>query len=263
MSEYVYAVSADLETTDLSTQNGRFVQLGSCVYLIHIPTGEFKHLDNFELCCRSEVKMHPKSVEITGMTQEFIDSQPLSAKDVLNRFVSFLDKVCINQIPRVLFTYNGHGFDIPFLVFESHRSKLGAETYFRSLKLTSSLDVLIAGRDLFDTTYLHRNANGQCSYKLGSVYNSLLKKPLLNAHGGLADSTAVVEVIQATYKSFQPYISAATIGDYGNLNGIQNTMTLVRSLMTQMPKEDKGKVNVRERLIFLMEQQTKRQKMHQ
>lgn len=243
-SLFAYIVSLDLETTGLSVFKDRLIQLGAAVWLVHIENGTFEHVGDFEVNCRSIVRMHPKAIKITGITQEFVDQQSLSAKELLVEFGNFLDKMCKNDIPRVEMTYNGSRFDSPLMIYEAHRSKLGAENYFRSLKFTSSIDMLLVCRSVLDTTNLKHNATGLCSYKLGDIYQALLQKPLLNAHGGLADSRAVVDILKFAYIQFKNHVCAAVTGDYQKLSGVFNTMQLVRDSMEVFPKESSSGTNV-------------------
>ena len=265
----LFLPSLDLETTGLSIWKDRFVQLGCCLWLVNLDTKDFEHVADFELNCRSPIPMHPKSIEITGITQEFVDKQFLSAKDVLIRFREFLDIHCVlcstchlllkscqcicsncniknckcdkrheMSFPRVAIHYNGHGFDLPLIICESERCGLGGENYFRSLKLTSSIDLLKTAKEVLDTTKLHRNADGKCSFRLGKVYEALLSKPLLNAHGGLADSHAVIEILKVEFTQFKMHMTAAISGEYDNCKeSVINVMSLVRKIVAAMPKD--------------------------
>jgi hypothetical protein len=157
--------------------------------------------------------------------------------------------------------YNGHSFDLPFMICEAERSGLGGENYFRSLKFTSSIDLFTASKEALDTTRLHRKANGKCSFKLGKVYEALLQKPLLNAHGGLADSHAVIEILKIAFKQFKLHIVAAVSGDYDNCKeSVINVMSLVRKIIASMPK-DSTKKDVFKSIDKTLERQAKRVKI--
>jgi DNA polymerase III epsilon subunit-like protein len=198
--------------------------------------------------------MHPKSIEITGLTQEWVDGQALTAQDVLKCWLKWMDTYCQDPtLPRGLLSYNGHLFDLCFLVMEATHWPKGAESFFRDLKLAFSLDVLVAGgqEERFDRSKLQRYANGKCILKLGSVYQSLLQKPLQNAHGGLADCKAVIELVQYCYSTFESYFQDAVLGNMSS-DAMKNVMILMRDILAKAPKkqeEGKDQINVMDRLL--------------
>jgi DNA polymerase III epsilon subunit-like protein len=226
-----YKIGLDLETTGLSLFEARFVQLGASIWKFDVIEKTFLPLATFIMSCRSDVPMEPKSIQITGITQEFVDRQVYTARDVLEKFLQFLNLHCEDQMPRALVGYNINDFDIPFIIFEAERSGLGGMNYFQGLKLNSSMDLLPICRDKLETLKLERKSDGCAVYKLGSVYKALLGKPLKDAHNALVDAVGAIEVLQAGYSSFfEAYVHAA-ISDKPksfNMVGVVSHIDLVK-----------------------------------
>lgn len=195
----MYFVSIDTEATGINKFTDNVVELGGVIE--HV---EFKSanevvrtpLDVFTMHCNPHtVKMAGKASEITGITQEFLNSKP-HVSVILNAFVAWVNRTCVDdKIPRVLVTYNGDGYDLPLIASECARIKeLGIQRFFRSCRFECHVDALTVGRRALDTTTLIRRKNGTCSYKLGDVYKSTTGKVLEGAHGAVADSRAVLDV---------------------------------------------------------------------
>jgi DNA polymerase III alpha subunit (gram-positive type) len=232
----LYITSLDLETTGLSFKTDRFVQLGACIHLVNVTQRKWQLLASNQWLCRSDVPMHEKSIEVTHITQEEVNNAPYSADEVLTLFRMMVDTHCISEdIPRILLTYNGATFDVPFIICESARKAEGAEnTYFRALRFTSLVDALPICRAVLDQTTMSRTKSGRCSFKLGEVYHSLLQKNIVNAHGGLADAFAVAEIVEAKMELFEPSLLSAARGEIGN--GIFNIHVIVKKIMDSIPK---------------------------
>jgi len=217
-------ISFDLETTGLSKTDDRMVELGATIYTLHIshkpislhlshfhdevrrvileyadPICVWTHAGDFVESCKSDVKMSAESTRITGITQESIDAQPFTAKDVLRHFKAFVDRSCTNT--RILAGWNVLGFDLPVTCLEAMGLPENALKYFMSIGV-SLFDAMLLAKKTLPPNLLLRNKMGQTSYKLGDVYRALLKKPLLGAHGGLADASAVIEILQTATDLF-------------------------------------------------------------
>jgi DNA polymerase III epsilon subunit-like protein len=237
LSPVVYLIGFDLECTGLSLLLARFVQLGAGLWRFTLETKKFERIENFIMSCKSPVPMEAKSIQLTGITQEFVDKQVYTARDVLERFEQFLTEHCEDQVPRLLVGYNTHTYDLPFIIGEAERSGLDAEKYFQSLKLTATIDLYPICQEVMETTKLDRKANGRPSYKLGSVYRALLDRPLKDAHNALVDALGVLDVLEIgclEHKSFlEPYLYAAMMEKPESMkkNGIRETLKLVNSYL--------------------------------
>jgi len=258
----MYFLSFDFETTGLDTWKDRIVQMGlhiskatttsidanllQSILLFPNPVIttiseytsciQFETIANFEQNCRSIVPMQKKSIEVTGITQEFVDSQRYSASDLLRNVYQFVNQTCVEDIPRILLGWNVLAFDLPFLCYEACRLTEGAEAYFKKWKITAFYDALLAARALLPGSLLLRSVSGESSYKLGNVYQSLIGRDLAGAHGGLADACAVIEVLHAGQTSFWPSFIALPSCERTS-PGVSNVMDTVHKCIQRYTKE--------------------------
>ena len=228
-----YVISFDCETTGLSVTRDQIVEFGAVVRLWDA-AGKSEELAPFSMYCRPTVTtMSRRASEITGITMQSLENQP-TIRTVLESFRAHLDVVCTDaDIPRVLVSYNGFAYDIPIVVAEAERCGLSAITYFRELRIQTSVDVLLFGREVLDTTCLVRKANGKCSYRLGDVYVACCKRALLGAHGAVADSRAVLDILECADVQcrFQRLLA-----DSSKSKCVMNPMILIRSIVERMRK---------------------------
>jgi DNA polymerase III epsilon subunit-like protein len=192
-----YLISIDCESTGLSVYNDQIVELGGIISLWESTTNTITTLDGFaEYAKPTIVSMSKKAEEITGIREEtFKNSAFIST--VFTNFLQYVNTVCKESYPRLLLSYNGFGYDIPLIVNELERIEDAyALKYFRQLCIAYTIDILSFCREEVDTTILKRKADGTCSYKLGDVYSAICKCPLLDAHGALTDSSAVLELLE-------------------------------------------------------------------
>jgi DNA polymerase III epsilon subunit-like protein len=194
-----YLISFDCETTGLSVTKDQIVEFGAIIHTWDSVTLEIDILPPFAQYAKPTVGgMTRRAEEITGITTGSLNDKP-PIKEVLADFLLHLDQVCTNlEIPRLLLSYNGFAYDIPIVIAEIERYGGSAVAYFRQLRLLSAVDILPFSRACIDTTTLKRKANGSCSYKLGDVYASVCGCTLLNAHGALADSQAVLDIVHGS-----------------------------------------------------------------
>lgn len=201
-----YVVSFDLETTGLSVTTDCICEFGFSIHLFDFecsPTGQFLNLEvhnlpAFHSYCRPSKKMHPGAARVTGLTDEFLSKQK-AIKDVFIALETHMNAVMEDRkIPRILLSYNGKRFDFPILVNEASRCMVDVMQFIRTLRVTAFIDMLPFNRTRLDPAMLVRNHRGACSFKLGDVYQSLLKKKLDGAHGAMADSVAVVDIVKTS-----------------------------------------------------------------
>lgn len=248
-----YVISFDCETTGLSVTRDQIVEFGAVVRLWDDTRVE--ELAPFSMYCRpTVVTMSRRASEITGITMQSLEKQP-TIRRVLESFRDHLDKVCTDaDAPRVLVSYNGFAYDIPIVVAEAERCGMSAITYFRELRIQTSVDVLLFGREVLDTTCLVRKANGKCSYRLGDVYVACCKQPLLGAHGAVADSRAVLDILGCADVQcrFQNLLADSSGG--GGRKCVMNPMILIRSIVARMRKgQDTKKQSASKRFLDMFE----------
>lgn len=225
-----YLLSFDCETTGLSVLKDQIVEFGALIQLWDSESFETSILPSFAQYAKptTVLTMAKRAEEITGITTRSLEDKP-PIKEVLMAFLAHVEQVCADlEIPRILLSYNGFSFDMPMVVAEIERYGGSSVSYFRQLRLRSTIDVLPFGRSCLDITTLKRKANGSCSYKLGDVYYSVCKHTLLNAHGALADSQAVLDILQGVgiREAFRTLVL-----DLSETDCCKNPMILIRTIL--------------------------------
>lgn len=194
MTQY-YLISFDCESTGLSCERDQIVEFGAAVWLYD--GTEFSEIGTFCQYAKPTIATMSKGAYlVTGINMDKLRDMP-PIHIVLGQFTKFIDNTCVDDtIPRILLSYNGFRYDIPILVNELERCpSTSAITYFRRLKIELAIDVLPFCRQYIEKTDMKRRADGGCSFKLGDVYASMCKRELSGAHGALADSRAVLDVV--------------------------------------------------------------------
>ena len=233
-----YIISFDTESTGLSTYSDQIVEFGAVLTLWDAETGVSTMLPQFtEYAHPTHATMSRKAVELTGITMASLLGKP-PIQTVLDNFLAHVDMVCDDpDVPRLLLSYNGFRYDIPLVVAELERSGASAIAYFRQLRLQHAIDVLPFGRACIDTSILTRKANGSCSYRLGDVYASVCRCPLVDAHGAISDSQAVLDILHC------PEIQVcfqALVAEAPDNNHCQNPMALVRTAVARITAKKSG-----------------------
>jgi DNA polymerase III alpha subunit (gram-positive type) len=255
-----YVISFDVESTGLSTYGDQIVEFGAVFNLWDAETGVSTVLPQFvEHAKPTHATMSKKAEEITGISMVSLkDKQPI--QKVLNNFMLHVDTVCVDsEIPRLLLSYNGFGYDIPMLVAEIERYGDSAIVYFRKLRIQNAIDVLLFGRSCIDTSILSRKANGSCSYRLGDVYASVCKCPLTGAHGAISDSQAVLDILKDSeiQVCFQTLVAEAPEN-----NHCQNPMAIVRTCVGRIASRAAGlgKKKTSKRVLDMVQTHTEKKR---
>lgn len=190
-----YYISIDFEATGLSRVSDQVTEVGVCIgYQEVYPNGRIELVGTFAEYVRpTRAVVSRGSSAVTGITTEMLADKD-SAEIVLSRMSAFIDGRCRGDVPRILVAYNGLQFDVPLLISELARFTR-PEKFMRSMRLDAIMDPLVWSKERLDKTLLVRRANGRCSYRLGDVYRSLTGQRLDGAHGALADSRAVLDIL--------------------------------------------------------------------
>jgi DNA polymerase III alpha subunit (gram-positive type) len=254
-----YVISFDVESTGLSTYSDQIVEFGAVFNLWDAEAGVSTELPQFaEHAKPTHATMSKKAEEITGISMSSLkDKQPI--QKVLKNFMLHVDTVCVDpEIPRLLLSYNGFGYDIPMVVAEIERCGESAIAYFRKLRIQHAIDVLPFGRNCIDTSILSRKANGSCSYRLGDVYASVCKCPLNGAHGAISDSQAVLDILKdpEIQVCFQALVAEAPENKY-----CQNPMAIVRTCVGRIAaKSVVGKKKTSKRVLDMVQTHTEKKR---
>jgi DNA polymerase III alpha subunit (gram-positive type) len=249
-----YLISFDCESTGLSVYKDQIVEFGAVFSLWDSSTGDTTELPAFSEYAKPTIKtMCKKAEEITGITMESLRTMS-SINKVLDNFMKHVNTVCDDtDIPRLLLSYNGFSYDIPLVVAEIERYGGSSTVYFRQLRIQHTIDILPFSRTCIDTSLLRRKANGSCSYKLGDVYASVCKRTLKNAHGALADSRAVLDILQCTdiQPSFQSLVAEAPDNQQ-----CRNPMALVRTIVSRIALKNGQTLLQSKRVLDMMQNHT-------
>lgn len=234
-----YVISFDCESTGLSVYKDQIVELGATVYRWTASACTFKSCGSFAQYARPTVaRMSKKASQITGITAEQLAPHD-TIGTVLAAFKDFVEQACPDRdVPRVLVSYNGFAYDLPIMVAELERIASGRSlAYFRELHVEWALDMLPLCRQRLDSSRMVRKANGACSYRLGDVYMSVCQKALQGAHGALADSEAVMRIMQCSELRACLRSELAPEEDTEQDRGtMENTMTLVRGIRDKIDR---------------------------
>ena len=183
-------VAFDLETTGLSSNNDRIIEIGAVV----MKNGE--ELDRFQTFVDPHRPLEKKIVELTGITDDMLKGAP-SIEEVLPKFLNFV-------AGRVLVAHNSD-FDTGFIRAECRREGL-------EYNLTAA-----------DTLILSQNMLPQLNkFKLDIVSNAL-SLPDFQHHRAADDAVTCGLIMHALMKRMEEEL------DIHNLQSINDRMTELRS----------------------------------
>jgi DNA polymerase III alpha subunit (gram-positive type) len=231
-----YVISFDIETTGLSWYQDQVTEFGAEIVLWDSGAHSQTAIGTFARYVRPTSRtITAGAAQVTGITAAMVADKP-NVMTVLREFVTYLDDVCKESTcPRILVSYNGFQYDIPMLVAELERAHAGsALPYFRQLKIGRTVDVLPLGRGALDTICLKRRKNGSYSYRLGDVYESLCHCALDGAHGALADSHAVLQLLACTELSsaFEVALTQRDLDPRSTRNIMQVVQETLKNMQT-------------------------------
>ena len=235
----MYLLSLDCEATGLSKYTDQVTELGLAIYLVR-PGPVFEELPHFCTRVCPTIEISRGAQDVTGLTLAQLVGMP-KVKNALRAMMDHVHAICTQDYERHLVAYNGIGYDLPLLIAELHRSRENPTDYFRRLRLSSVLDVLVWGKEHLDRTGLRRRKDGRCSYRLGDVNKAACHRTLEGAHGALADCCAVVEMLKTPL--FRPFCDTV-LAPGGCCSGgdfMVNPMTLVRTQMQLIGAREKTK----------------------
>ena len=173
LSQYDSLIFLDTETSGLDYKRDEIIELAAVKMLPdHSVSAE---MDDFIRLTAGRV-LSPKITELTGITEDMLNTQGISKNESCSRFVDFLD----SERPLVI-AYNAQ-FDMNFLFWFLHREgKAGI------LKKIDMLDAMTVYKDRRE--YPHRIADAIIAYSL--------EDKVQNSHRAIDDTRALVEVLAA------------------------------------------------------------------
>jgi DNA polymerase-3 subunit epsilon len=165
-------VAFDLETTGLSPQLDRIVEIGAVKFV------DGKETERYGLLVNPEMPMPPGAAAVNGISDDMLAGKP-TIRDVLPEFLQFIGGA-------VLVAHNA-GFDLGFVNSAMGRLGLGR-----------------LANDYVDTRVMAQKAfPGRANYKLQSLAADLGVKAL-EAHRAEDDARVCQEVFEACLKELNP-----------------------------------------------------------
>lgn len=171
MNEFITCL--DCETTGLDYKNDFIIQLSMFRFKKDEPTNKDYHISkNWYIKPVHKYVINQNALETHGLTEEFIEQNGVSLKDIIPEVLQILDNSDI-------LTYNGNAFDIKFLY----------------------KDFMIFGKQFpLENKQFYDAYALECRFTprdLGTVYKKYTGKDLTNAHDAMSDVMATVEVFNS------------------------------------------------------------------
>ena len=171
----------DIETTGLDKKNDSIIQFAAKKY----DKESGKRTDEICLYINNKVTLPAIITELTGITQEKIESEGISPRDAVRQAVKFLGKA------PVLGGHNIDRFDIPFL--ENYFAR-----YRTAVSTAGTMDTLSLSRKFLSQSprLVRRNKRGERSMKLGDLVEQLGIADGLSFHNALDDVEASIRLYE-------------------------------------------------------------------
>jgi DNA polymerase III alpha subunit (gram-positive type) len=184
----------DLETTGLDPHKDRIIEMT----FIYQKNGSILPMMYSKL-----VKIQggvPKDVaEITGINDSMLQRDGESIELVFSGLKTWLKQINPENCSVALLAYNGHGFDVPFLIHELRRSAMDPLGFFTQTHVVWFPDPLVYIRDWVNQKHrksfvFYRNIKGKISFKLADIHLALLGEPIMDAHRAVSDTKALMAI---------------------------------------------------------------------
>ena len=215
----------DLETTGLSPLKEHIIQFAAqvvetsksadeipCVELI----GRARNRKFNQYVRPKKVKVSRQITVLTGITQEDLDTKGKPFSEVWLEFLEWLQEVSESdetatstggstRRPIVLVSHNLKRFDMPFLDAEIRRNDLNTRgDWISSANISTFVDSLnlLKSKDLWSERKMGLNlapdaASQPENQKLGTVYEFIHGRKIVNAHDASSDTDALEEILQS------------------------------------------------------------------
>ena len=213
----------DLETTGLSATQHRIIQFAAKVLETgnhadenSVITGRSRSRQFNEYVKPEGVKMSREITRLTGISQEDLDTKGKSFSNAWLGFLDWLKEVSESDViaseneevtrrPIVLVAHNLINFDLPFLDLEIRRNDLDTQgDWILSANISCFVDSLRLLR--LDELWSERKrdlnlppaaASQPERKKLGSVYEFIHGREIVNAHNASSDIDALGEILES------------------------------------------------------------------
>lgn len=252
----------DLEGTGLQLfcdpdDRAQPTEIGAVIAAVYSKPGEvlrYAILDTFQQYVHTDRVMSDKVQSITKITAKTLQAAP-KFHIAAERFLQFVTRVCApfpNDVTRIAVAHNGDSYDLPLYALNLEDIGESAYKYFARMRFSYSADTLVMSRDrdILDPKLLPRDHTGNACYKLGGIYQSVLHKPLIGAHGAVADCTGLLELVfghEGYWNTIEADLAAA------KPKYLSNPMRLVTDILSRA-KEKKTPRNKTDKRVKTMDQ---------
>lgn len=226
----------DLEATGRKVKEDEITQIGLTCCLLNENNKFHPECCSFEsyVYCTKPI---PKEVsELTRIDNTHVQYAP-SLRDTFLSLCDELNKNIPDNTCRILTIYNSK-YDLRLLIHNLRRNDINPLEWLKKLKIEYLWDPLIQAKQTnFFGMAMKRNDQNKESYKMGDIYELILKKPLVDAHGALIDARGLMELCQ--HEIFLPDFIQALHECKNNqqkcdfLNGF---ITTVQQIVQEQPK---------------------------
>ena len=185
LARYDELIVFDTETTGVKPTD-RITEIAAKKFTVDHASGSLKLIDEFQLYLNPEMPLDPEIVELTGLTDEFLEDKPTEKEAFIDIYNFFGDK------PQVLSGYN-IGFDIRFLSDLYKRQG-------RELNCGCKLDVCAMAKELI---------TGSVNHKLGTIAG-LFGLEGEEFHSASADTDYTVKLFEIFAEEYRKTSSVKT-----------------------------------------------------
>jgi DNA polymerase III epsilon subunit-like protein len=190
----------DTETSGLDFEKNRVIELAALKLKVEDNEIVVKNEMDYLIKLPEGVRLDPKITELTGISEEDLDREGVSASFAFSEFASLFSEEKI-----LLIAYNAH-FDLSFLYYSLLRENL-----CHILRKIQMLDALTVYKDR--RAYPHKLENAILEYNLeGKVVNS---------HRAIDDTKALVEVLKAMDEENPDLLKYINLFGYNPKYGVQ------------------------------------------
>lgn len=175
LSEFDALIILDCETTGLNPRMDRIIELAAQLYVY--TQGEFKLVDQIDSLVKQKVKLPPRIITLTGITDDMLNQYGVEEQDLVKTFkIRFLANKATRMI---LLSYNAN-FDMNFIKGMLERNGENLANYS-----TAYIDILTIYKDR--ANYPHKLSDALVHYNLDQKY--------ANTHRAIDDCIACYQVL--------------------------------------------------------------------